>query len=674
MKKLCLLLVSLIGMTAALEAREVININRNWDFSFNQDVSARSRTTVDLPHTWNYDAISVRNSYQRGVANYIHSLNARSEWRNKRVYLRFNGVNSEANLFVNGHFAGAHKGGYTAFTFEITSFLRFGNPNNSIWVRVNNSPQLDAMPINGDFNIYGGIHRDVELIIVDPVHIAVSDDGADGVYIKQKKITKESAQVEAVVQLSGPQGNNSNYTVRVEVKEPDSDSIVAFREAKVRVDRNDGVATLPLTVNNPKLWNGLRDAYMYDFKIKVSDDKKIIDSLTVSSGFRFFGVTADKGFTLNGEHYEIHGVTYYGDRAGRGTAMRKRDYDADFDLMLEMGANAVRMTNYPQDKYFFDLCDRYGIIVWSEIPLVGQEMGTYNGFVNSQTFRNNCKAQLAEMVKQNYNHPSVVFWGLFSNLITRDDDPTDFVAELNMYLKSLDNTRLTAASSNQDGSINYITDVIGWSQYFGWKEGQVSDINIWLRQLRSEWSSLKSGIGEYGAGGSVTHVSDTLRRPNPRERLHPERWQSDFHEKFYSIISKTPYLWGNFIQTIFDYGSSGYWLGDTPGVKDMGLVTYDRRDKKDAFYFYKANWNKTEPFVYIADKRWDIRRSSSQTIRVYSNQDEVELIVNDESKGTKTGTNGVFTWSVRLKEGGNKVEAYSGNIGDITDVTISSRY
>ncbi|MCC8089724.1 MAG: glycoside hydrolase family 2 protein [Rikenellaceae bacterium] len=339
--------------------------------------------------------------------------------------------------------------------------------------------------------------------------------------------------------------------------------------------------------------------------------------------------------------------------------------------MIEMGVTAIRMANYPQDPFLFELCDRYGIVVWCEIPLIGQEFGTYNGFVNSRSFKENCKLQLTETIKQNYNHPSVMFWGLFTNLITRDDDPVTFIKDLNSLVKRLDDTRLTTASSNQDGGINFVTDVIGWSQYLGWREGSVSDVDRWLKQLRAEWFMLKSGIGEYGFGGSVTHINDTLRRPYPRERLNPERWQSRYHERFYEIASQFPSLWGTFINAMFDYGSINYMRGDSPGVKNLGLVTYDRRFKKDAFYFYKANWNDTEAFVYIPDKRWNERIDEIQNIRVYSNQTNVELIVNGKSQGVRHGTNGVFIWNnIRLSRGVNKLEAYSGRVSDSADIVI----
>lgn len=515
------LFIFFMSVFYTVHSRQIININRNWQFSLNQDISLQSRTTVDVPHTWNYDAVAVRNEYYRGVANYIKDIRIPSDWRGKRVFIRFYGVNSEAHLIVNGHFAGEHKGGYTAFTFEITDYLRYGS-SNSLWVRVNNSHQLDVMPINGDFNVYGGIYRDVELIVTEDIGISLLDHGSNGVYVSQSEVTSEYAKIDTEIHISSSASKLTNITISVEIVEPETNSVVASKDARIKVEGSE-ILNLSLSVDNPKLWNGYRDAYLYDLKVKIKSVDIVKDSLVVPVGLRNYTVTSDKGFFLNGNPYKLHGVLYHGDISGRGTAMTKADIEADFDMMLEMGVNAIRMANYPQDPYLFELCDRYGILVWCEIPLVGQDIRSYNGFIDSPVFKENCKLQLTEMVKQNHNHSSVVFWGIFSNLITRDDRLIPFVRELNRLAKTLDPTRLTSASSNQDGDINFITDVIGWSQYLGWKEGAVADMEKWLDQLTTQWFMLKSGIGEYGSGGSVTHVNDTLRRPYTRERLNPER-------------------------------------------------------------------------------------------------------------------------------------------------------
>ena len=667
MKRLFFFLVAALAVLVDVSAREVVNINRNWQFSFSSDL--RSRTTVDVPHTWNYDANGTKILYTRGLANYIKNIDIPREWQDKRVYIRFYGVNSDANLFVNGCYVGEHKGGYTGFTFEITPFLKPGVPNN-IWVRVNNAPQLDYMPVNSEFNIYGGIYRDVELIVVDPVHFALDDHGSDGVYLRQSQVTDRQAKVDAIVKVNG--FRNANYSVSVEVKDPRTDSVVVSQSGRVRVDNGSGAVEIPVAINAPHLWHGVYDPFRYHFQVLLKEGEHVLDSLTIPMGVRYYALDPQNGFMLNGRAYPLHGVTRVEDRSNAGNAYHHRMHNEDFALIREMGANAVRMTNYPHSPYFYELCDRYGVIVWSEIPFTASESGADNGFINKQVFKDNGARQLSEMILQQYNRTSVFFWGLFSNLSTRGaDDPAGYIEELNRLAKALDPVRMTVASSNQDGPINFVTDAIGWSQYLGWKQGQVSDVSLWLSQLSHSWMNLKSAIGEYGAGGSLLHQSDTLRRPDHHERIQPERWQTHYHEHVYGIIQEYPSIWGSFVHSMFDFGNAGYRSGDTPGVCNLGLVSYDRKDKKDAFYFYKANWNALDPFVHIAEKRWDERANPQQTVTVYSNRAEVELLVNGISMGTKSGENGVFRWEqVEMGEGINRLDVYADDTSDWAEITI----
>ncbi len=671
MKRLFATMLLAAAVFFPARAREVINLNRNWQFSFNNDLRPSSRTSVNIPHTWNYDAVSTRQEYARGIGNYIKEIVVPADWEGRRIYLRFHGVNSEANLFINGRYVGEHQGGYTAFTFEITPFVRLGEVNN-IWVRVNNSPQLDYMPINSDFNIYGGIYRDVELIVTRNEHISVTHYSSDGVYLTQKNITDDRAEIDAAVMLSGIK--SGNYQLNIRVKDPVGERIVEEKTERVKIDKGEGSATVSLTVESPKLWNGIRDSFQYEFIVRLTDGGEVLDSLTVPLGLRYYDVDATNGFTLNGKKYPVNGVTRYQDRGGTGIAFRNVQHEEDFDLMLEMGATAVRMTNYPSDPYFYSLCDRYGMIVWSEIPFAGPDFVADNAYMNKLRFRENGKEQLLEMIYQNYNHASVLFWGIFSNLTLRGaDDPTPYVRELHALARSTDPSRYTICTSNQDGEINFVTDLNGWSQYLGWKEGTVSDVNVWLNQLAKEWGYLRSAIGEYGAGGSILHQEDSLRVTSPRDRRHPERWQTQYHVQFYGILKRHPKIWGSFIHSMFDFGVYNYRGGDAPGVCDYGLVTYDRRWKKDAFYFYKANWNKTEAFVHITEKRWDERPTHLQTVRIFSNQNEVELLLNGESKGVRKGRNGVFTWKdIEFKDGTNTLEAFSGRVSDYAEVYINT--
>ncbi|MDR0954863.1 MAG: DUF4982 domain-containing protein [Rikenellaceae bacterium] len=670
MKKLFFLsLLYFCCLAASAAGREVVSLNNNWQFSLSNDLL--SRATVDLPHTWNGDAINLRALNQRGLGNYIKDIRIPAEWSEKQIYIRFYGVNSEANLFVNGNFVGEHKGGYTAFAFNITPFLKPGESNN-LWVRVNNSPQLDYMPINSDFNIYGGIYREVELIAVDPVHFSLDDFGSDGIQLQQTKITDQQARVDALVRLSG--SRNGNFTVTVDVTDPETDSVLLSVAEQVKIDKGTGAGRLAVTIPSPRLWQGVFDPYRYEFRLKLKEGANVLDSLAVPMGLRYFEVHPQNGFMLNGRVYPLHGVTRMEDRSGAGSAYSPRMQEEDFALIREMGVNAIRLSNYPQSPYFYELCDRNGVILWSEIPFDAPEFGADNGYINKPAFRENGHRQLTEMILQRYNNTSVLFWGLFSNLSVRGtDDVVPYIQELNRLAHEMDPTRLTIASSNQDGPINFETDLIGWSQYLGWQRGLVSDVSLWLDQLTRNWRELKSGIGEYGAGGSLAHQTEQLTRPEPRGRLHPERWQTRYHEQFYAILLNYPMLWGGFIQTMFDFGEEHYVGGATPGINNFGLVSYDRKDRKDAFYFYKANWNTTDPFVHLAEKRWDNRVEASQTLTVYTNRSEVELFVNGLSLGVQTPVLGICRWeNVTLTPGENRIEARANDLTDTARITLQT--
>ena len=429
--------------------------------------------------------------------------------------------------------------------------------------------------------------------------------------------------------------------------------------------------TIPIELESPTLWNGVENPYLYNVIVKVTDQNVTCDSLAVPLGLRYFSVDPKTGFALNGRPLQLHGVFYYEDRASVGPALTEYQIREDLDYMVEMGVNAVRTSPGPHSQEFYDECDRRGLIVWSDLPFVGPSYLTDRGYIGTESFRANGVQQLREMISQYYNHPSIAMWGLFSNQSMRGDDPTPYIKELNTVAREEDPTRMTVGASNQDGQMNFITKLVVWDHIFGWKEGLPSDISVWLKQLQANWSNLNSGLS-YGAGASIYHQDDSLYRPDYLGNWHPERWQSYLHEQYYSFAKNAPFLWGVFIANMFDYGAAGREWGDGTGVDDRGLVTFDRKYRKDAFYFYKANWNPDEPFVYIAERRWDRRVKRTQTLKVYSNAPEVEMLLNGVSLGKRSGVNGVFTWeNVTMAEGMNDLEARSDSGIDHTRIEIA---
>lgn len=650
-----------------LGAREVIDIDNGWRFFYQYEGSSDHAQTVNLPHTWSIDALNGKQDYFRGVGNYMKELQIPKSWEGKQIYIRFGGAGTVTDLIVNGRHVGEHRGGYGAFVFDLTPYLRYG-VSNSIWAQVSNAPQFDVLPTAGDLNIYGGLYRSVELIVTEQTHIAVDHYASPGVYVQQKSVLPDRAEIETVVRVEGASGQA--LKVDMSIVTPEGDTVVLQQsECKIPETRYTSVV-IPVTMQNPVLWDGVDNPYMYTVRVRLSDASAVYDEVTVPLGLRFFTVDPKSGFMLNGRPYRLKGVNYYEDRDGVGLALQPFHVREDLDLITEMGANAIRAAGYPHNPEFYAECDRRGIIVWSEIPLIGPAFMSDRGYVDSEAFRKNGEMQLYEMIFQQYNHPSVVMWGLFADQNTVSDDPTEFIRSLNAKAMQEDPSRLTVGLSNSDGSINFITDLVVWDHVFGWREGLPSDLRVWINQLQKQWGSLCSGIS-YGAGASIYQQEDSLYRPDYMGRWHPERWQTYLHEQYFPMVNESPFFWGWFVSNMFDYGAATRTWGEGTGLDDRGLVTFDRKYKKDAFYFYKANWNNSEPMVYIAERRWNERAKPKQNIRVYSNANEVELWANGVSLGKKQGANGIFVWeNVELRQGMNTLEARADMCWDQALITI----
>lgn len=648
-------LLGLLFASASLFGRETINLNRSWKFVAGWEVRSNIYSEINLPHTWNRDALSGKQDYFRGLCNYEKTLDIPAEWKGKQLYLRFKGVNTIANVFINGKHTMEHRGGYTAFTVDITNRVKYGEKN-VIMVRVNNALQLDIMPLLGDFNMYGGIYRDVDLIVTEPEHVSPMDFGSNGVYLKQSSVTKDAAKVDAKIMVNGTVGTNPLVAVKIL---DDKQNVVAQQEVTTVLDaQGKGVALLTLDVKKPHLWNGVKDPYRYDVEVSVKKDGKETDKVMDKIGFRYFHVDPDKGFFLNGEHLQLRGVCRHQDRAEIGNALSPVHHDDDMAIMLEMGVNAIRLAHYPQDKYFYDLCDKNGLVVWAEIPFIGPGGYRDKGFVDQASFRDNGKQQLIELVRQNFNHPSICFWGIFNELKQVGDDPCDYILELNELAHQEDPTRITTAASNQGGRLNELTDVIAWNQYFGWYGGDPSSIGKWADATHKKYPTRGIAVSEYGAGASIAHQQEKLEKTVAGSYWHPENWQTYFHEEHWKAMDQRPFLWGTFVWNMFDFGAAHRTEGEIPGKNDKGLVTFDRKFKKDAFYFYKANWNRNEPFVYIAERRITQRKQAEQVVKIYSNCDEVELFVNGKSMGKRKGEYGIFKWEkIGLKKGENVFSA-----------------
>ena len=654
-------LFMLYGMSMFAQRQDIL-LNNDWNFRFSHQVQKGTEVRVDLPHTWNaQDALSGKIDYKRGIGNYEKNLFIRPEWKGKRLFIRFEGVNNIADVFINRRHIGEHRGGYGAFIFEITRKVEYGKEN-SILVRVNNGEQLDIMPLVGDFNFYGGIYRDVHLLITDETCISPLDYASPGVRLIQDSVSHRYAKVRAIVDLSN--GSSGNQEVELNVRLLDGQRVVKEGTKNVNLSGNEVMQQeLTFEIDQPHLWNGRQDPFLYQAEVTLFRNGQMVDRVTQPLGLRFYRIDPDKGFFLNGKHLPLQGVCRHQDRSEVGNALRPQHHEEDVALMLEMGVNAVRLAHYPQATYFYDLMDKNGIIVWAEIPFVGP--GGYNdkGFVDLPAFRANGKEQLKELIRQHYNHPSICVWGLFNELTELGDNPVEYIKELNVLAHQEDTTRPTTSASNQMGDLNFITDAIAWNRYDGWYGGTPADLGKWLDRMHKDHPEICIAISEYGAGASIYHQQDSLVKTVPTSWWHPENWQTYYHIENWKTISSRPYVWGSFVWNMFDFGAAHRTEGDRPGINDKGLVTFDRKVRKDAFYFYKANWNREEPMLYLTGKRNTVRTQRLQTITAFTNLSGAELFVNGKSYGKAIPDSyAILEWkNVELEPGENEIKVVSTN-------------
>lgn len=654
MKKWLMICGLLLAALPVRAEREVYDLNGGWMFyTYDQADSV----SVELPHTWNdVDALAGRADYYRGAGQYVKSIYVPTQWQGRRVFIRFYGANTVADLLVNGRYAGQHRGGNNAFEFELTDLLNYGE-RNLLWVTVSNAFRTDVLPTSEAENVYGGLYRRAEIEVTGPTVIGFDGWGDLGVRMQPRKVNAGQASGQALVAVNAL--HNATCQIGVTIWD-DRDSVVWRTVERHKVDEGVSEVAVPFTVEHPRLWQGTEDPYLYRVTVSLADGERV-DSVSFRTGFRTFAVDAEKGFSLNGQPYPLRGVVLWRDQAVYGPVFTESQLRRDVALIREMGANAVRVAGGSHAREFYDLCDEAGLVVLTDGPLIGTTRLDRRGYYNAEAFRANGLRQLQEAIRQLGNHPSICFWGLFADPKMIGDDPRPFIEALQAEARRLDPSRLTAGVSNQDGDVNTLTDLIVWNHSFGWTLGQPEDIAIWRDQLHSDpvWKRMKSAVS-YRAGGSPYQYADRLQWPDPSRSWHPENWQSHVHEVHYEALAADSTFWALFVGDMFDRGDADSGTNGSRGIDDCGLVSFDRRVRKDAFWFYKANWNKSEPFVRFAGRRHGRREGAVQSITVYSNLPVAELFVNGESLGTQVARNGVMTWeNVQLRTGNNQLSAFS---------------
>ena len=609
---------------------------------------------VIVPHSWNvHDGQDGGDNYYRGPGWYQHSLNIANYDPKKRYFLRFQAVGTVATVYVNSIEVGHHEGGYTAFTIEITKHID-ANGTCDIRVLADNSYRDDIMPLSGDFTVAGGIHRPVDLVVKDaPICFSQLDDASQGVRIFQENVSEELASLRVNVVLDSTVMQEDEAASVVVALNDATETIVASDIVEVLVPSGSTLqAEVILSIANPHLWHGIEDPYHYTLNVSLLHQSQIVDRYTKKVGFRFVRVDPEKGFYLNDKPFPLRGVNMHYDHQNMGAALTDDQVREDFALVRELGANSVRLAHYPHAALSHELCDELGLLVWAEIPLVNEMRDT-------PEFSLDARQQLLEMIKQLGNHHSIYTWGLTNEMFQRTtDDPFDLLRSLNDLSKETDPSRFTIQATNRNrDDLNTITDTYGVNYYPGWYGTDPHALKKGMERYNAGSGNGGLSIAEYGAGGSILHQSQDLYHVEPKGKWHPEQWQAYLHESQYNDIVRYQPTWASYIWLMFDFSSDRRDEGDRSGVNDKGLMTHDHNTKKDAFYFYQANWRKDLPIVHLTSKRHVVRIEGSTPIKVYANVPEVELFVNNVSIGVRQPDDlGIVQWeNVDLKLGENEI-------------------
>ncbi len=614
--------------------REITKIMKGWEFTGPDGTT----TTVDLPHTWNArDGQDGGNDYWRGTCIYrTHFAAPQFNTASHQVWIQFDGVNASAHVVLNGSPVCNHDGGYSTFRANITELLR---DENELTVEVDNSKNDRVYPQKADFTFYGGIYRDVSLMVVRKNHFTLDYFGGPGI-----RITPTVQGADASVQVTT--WHDGEGEVSIELLDAAGNTVATGKGPDIT-----------LTIFNAHLWNGVKDPYLYSCKARLVVNGTVEDETTTRFGVRSFKVDPKKGFFLNGKSYPLHGVSRHQDRKGLGNAITREMHDEDMALIKEIGANTIRLAHYQHDQYFYDLCDEVGMVVWAEIPYISEHMP--NG-------RENTISQMKELIIQNYNHPCIVCWGVSNEITISTKDKKDMLdnhRQLNDLCHEMDKTRLTTlACYAMCGPFNrsaHITDMVSWNLYLGWYVPGFILNDLWMGFFHLCFPNRPFGYSEYGAEGMPN-----LHSTHPHRGDHTEEYQAKYHEYMLRCFKRHPWMWATHVWNMFDFAADARDQGGEPGMNHKGLVTFDRKTKKDSFYLYKAWWS-DEAFVHICSKRFVERTGSTATVKVYSNQSTVALYVNGNKVGEQTGEH-VFTFKVPLN-GELHIQAVA---GDRTDESV----
>ncbi len=654
-----------VARTPGQPARTILPLESDWRFikrevvgGFAPQLDEGLWTTVSVPHTWNAEdgqdgptKVSLTGGYHRGVGWYRRYFEVPAQERGREAYLIFEGVSQQCTVYLNGQPVGEHKGGFASFSFNVTKLLK-AEGSNTLAVRASNAFDRNIMPLRGDFTIFGGIYRPVRLVFVEPVHFAMNDDGSTGLQVVQREVSAERAVVEVETTIDSGAAAAEQVEVAVAIADH-AGTVLATQSQTVSVKPGEPrTLSFPLTLTKPHLWNGRFDPYLHQVTARIVHTGVVADEARRHLGLRFFRLTADAGFSLNGAPYDLYGVCMHQGGLDKGWATTAADQRRDVEMVAEMGARFVRLAHYQHSQETYRACDELGLLVWSEIPLVYSSS-------NTKEFSENCQQQLLEMVRQNRSHCSVICWGLFNHVAAMDHQIKQ-LQDLTRIAREVDPTRFTAGAAThaEETQTTRITDAIGFNVYFGWYLPDYNMYATWADDFRAKNPGRIFGLSEYGAGANISQHSEAPARPmmvHIKKMPHPEEYQSLYHEEVWRYIRTNRELWCKLIWSMFDYATDERTDAELDGRCDMGLVTIDRKVKKDAFYWYQANWT-TEPMVHITSRRFSRRERNVIDIKAYTNADVAVLRVNGKALDPIEPSDHRLIWKgVALQPGNNVV-------------------
>ncbi len=658
---LCLLLFVLTSSKSnAQNGRSSIDFNSNWKFKKSADTANKSVNwlNITLPHTWNDTDMQLGKNFYEGEALYGKEFLFEPQLKNKRIFIRFEGVGQVAELYINNKLIGSHQGSYSAFCFDISHAVILGKKNNFL-VKVSNKARRDIIPVNHFlFGIYGGIYRPVSLIITNPINITTTDYASSGIYISQKEVSHTAASISITAKVENTTGQPANIEIKNTVYRQNGSVYYEKASAYKLSTLGRQELTQNFTLNNPILWEGINYPYLYKVITQILQEGKIIDEVIQPLGIRKFEMVAGKGMFLNHKPYPMYGVCRHQDRWQYGNALSNGQHQEDLAIIKEMGTTTLRLAHYQQAEYMYAKSDSLGFMVWAEIPFV-------NTFTREEAA--NAKQQLEELIKQNYNHPSIYIWGLHNEVYgkTPADYPAVLTRDLNDLAKRIDPYRYTVAVSGygeMERPTNLNTDIQGMNRYYGWYESKINDLEKWAKNLKKDYPDDIVILSEYGADGNILQQQEQSTLPENWDYsspIYPENFETKTHEQQWAIIAKNPYITASYVWNMFDFATPMWNRGSLVARNMKGLVSFDRVLKKDVFYWYKANWSK-EPVVYLTERRTIKRKNALTPVTVYSNQGEPSLYLNGKKLNIRSVVKGtavhyVFE-NVKLKKGKNKIK------------------